>query len=52
MGFMDRMKKAAEGVQAQTSKVGIGASADSTMSALSGESLRLIVRSAESASLL
>ena len=28
MGFMDRMKKAAEGVQAQTSKVGIGASAD------------------------
>ncbi len=28
MGFMDRMKQAAEGVQAQTSKVGIGASAD------------------------
>src|SRR6201989_3579466 len=28
MGFMDRMKKAAEGVQAQTSKVGVGASAD------------------------
>jgi hypothetical protein len=27
MGFMDRMKKAAEGVQAQTSKVGVGASA-------------------------
>ena len=26
MGFMDRMKKAAEGVQAQTSKVGVGAS--------------------------
>jgi hypothetical protein len=28
MGFMDRMKQAAEGVQAQTSKVGVGASAD------------------------
>ncbi len=28
MGFMDKMKKAAEGVQAQTSKVGIGADAD------------------------
>jgi hypothetical protein len=28
MGFMDKMKKAAEGVQAQTSKVGVGASAD------------------------
>src|SRR4051812_35775021 len=27
MGFMDKMKKAAEGVQAQTSKVGVGASA-------------------------
>lgn len=25
MGLMDRMKKAAEGVQAQTSKVGVGA---------------------------
>jgi hypothetical protein len=25
MGFMDRMKKAAEGVSAQTSKVGVGA---------------------------
>ena len=28
MGFMDRVKSAAEGVQAQTSKVGVGASAD------------------------
>src|SRR3954468_16537904 len=28
MGFMDRMKGAAEAVQAQTSKVGVGASAD------------------------
>jgi hypothetical protein len=28
MGLMDRMKKAAEGVQAQTSKVGVGASAE------------------------
>ena len=28
MGFMDKMKAAAEGVQAQTSKVGVGASAD------------------------
>jgi hypothetical protein len=28
MGFMDRLKGAAESVQAQTSKVGIGASAD------------------------
>jgi hypothetical protein len=28
MGFMDKMKQAAEGVQAQTSKVGVGASAD------------------------
>jgi hypothetical protein len=28
MGFMDRMKKAAEGAQAVTSKVGVGASAD------------------------
>lgn len=28
MGFMDKMKKAAESAQAQTSKVGIGASAD------------------------
>lgn len=28
MGFMDKMKQAAEGVQAQTSKVGIGANAD------------------------
>jgi hypothetical protein len=28
VGFLDKMKKAAEGVQAQTSKVGIGASAD------------------------
>jgi hypothetical protein len=28
MGFLDRAKKAAESVQAQTSKVGIGASAD------------------------
>src|SRR3954469_20696112 len=27
MGFMDRLKSAAEGVQAQTSKVGVGASA-------------------------
>ena len=27
MGFMDKMKKAAESAQAQTSKVGIGASA-------------------------
>ena len=27
MGFMDRVKQAAEGVQAQTSKVGVGASA-------------------------
>lgn len=27
MGFLDRVKQAAEGVQAQTSKVGIGASA-------------------------
>lgn len=28
MGFLDRVKQAAEGVQAQTSKVGVGASAD------------------------
>ena len=28
MGFMDKMKKAAESAQAQTSKVGIGANAD------------------------
>jgi hypothetical protein len=28
MGFMDRLKGAAESVQAQTSKVGVGASAD------------------------
>jgi hypothetical protein len=28
MGFMDRMKGAAEAVQAQTSKVGVGASGD------------------------
>lgn len=28
MGFMDRMKQAAESAQAQTSKVGVGASAD------------------------
>lgn len=28
MGFMDKMKKAAESAQAQTSKVGIGASGD------------------------
>ena len=28
MGFMDRIKGAAEAVQAQTSKVGVGASAD------------------------
>ena len=28
MGFMDKMKKAAESAQAQTSKVGVGASAD------------------------
>jgi hypothetical protein len=28
MGFLDRVKSAAEGVQAQTSKVGIGASAE------------------------
>lgn len=28
MGFMDKVKKAAESAQAQTSKVGIGASAD------------------------
>ena len=28
MGFMDRIKGAAESVQAQTSKVGVGASAD------------------------
>jgi hypothetical protein len=28
MGFMDKMKQAAEGVQAQTSKIGVGASAD------------------------
>jgi hypothetical protein len=28
MGFMDRLKGAAESVQAQTSKVGIGATAD------------------------
>lgn len=27
MGFMDKMKKAAESAQAQTSKVGIGADA-------------------------
>jgi hypothetical protein len=28
MGFMDKLKHAAESVQAQTSKVGVGASAD------------------------
>lgn len=28
MGFMDKMKKAAESAQAQTSKIGVGASAD------------------------
>jgi len=28
MGFMDKMKQAAESAQAQTSKIGVGASAD------------------------
>jgi hypothetical protein len=28
MGFMDRLKKVAEGAQAQTSKFGVGASAE------------------------
>ena len=28
MGFMDKVKKAAESAQAQTSKIGVGASAD------------------------
>jgi len=33
MGFMDKVKKAAESAQAATSKVGIGASADQMASA-------------------
>lgn len=40
MGFMDRLKGAAESVQAQTSKVGIGASADQM--ALANKAKRLM----------
>jgi hypothetical protein len=39
MGFMDRLKGAAESVQAQTSKVGIGASADQMALANRGKRL-------------
>ena len=39
MGFMDRLKGAAESVQAQTSKVGIGASADQMALANIGQKL-------------
>ena len=39
MGFMDKMKKAAESAQAQTSKVGIGASADQIALANRGQKL-------------
>ena len=41
MGFMDKMKKAAESAQAQTSKVGIGADAGQKLSASSMRSIRL-----------
>ena len=39
MGFMDKMKKAAESAQAQTSKVGIGADADQMALANKGQKL-------------
>jgi hypothetical protein len=39
MGFMDKMKKAAESAQAQTSKVGVGASADQMALANRGQKL-------------
>jgi hypothetical protein len=39
MGFMDRLKGAAESVQAQTSKVGVGASADQMALANIGQKL-------------
>ena len=39
MGFMDRLKGAAESVQAQTSKVGVGASADQMALANRGKRL-------------
>ena len=39
MGFMDRLKGAAESAQAQTSKVGIGASADQMALANKGKRL-------------
>ena len=40
MGFMDKMKKAAESAQAATSKVGVGASADQM--ALANKAKRLM----------
>lgn len=39
MGFMDKIKQAAESAQAQTSKVGIGASADQMALANLGQKL-------------
>ncbi len=39
MGFMDKMKKAAESAQAQTSKIGVGASADQMDLANRGQKL-------------
>ena len=39
MGFLDKLKGAAEGVQAQTSKVGVGASADQMALANLGKKL-------------
>ena len=39
MGFLDRLKGAAESVQAQTSKVGVGASADQMALANRGKRL-------------
>jgi hypothetical protein len=39
MGFMDKLKGAAESVQAQTSKVGVGASADQMSLANRGKRL-------------
>jgi hypothetical protein len=39
MGFMDKMKQAAESAQAQTSKIGVGASADQMALANLGQKL-------------
>ena len=39
MGFMDKMKKAAESAQAQTSKIGVGAEADQNGLANIGQNL-------------